>query len=187
MNKHSSRIGSRSLWIIPRIIPTTFLILTIALTASAQTEIVLHKFAGTPDGASPSGRLISDNAGNLYGTTINGGAAGKGTVFELSPPSGSGTGWSESVLYSFIGGSTDGSGPWGGLVFDASGNLYGTTEYGGSRDGTGFGTVFVLSPPSIAMALIVASPFFLSITRVNRRAFKISPTILHSAIDSGRG
>jgi uncharacterized repeat protein (TIGR03803 family) len=110
----------------------------------------LHKFAGTPDGASPSGRLISDSAGNLYGTTINGGVANKGTVFELSPPSGSGTSWSESVLYSFQGGSNDGYGPWGGLVFDASGNLYGTTEFGGSRDGAGFGTVFELSPPSVA-------------------------------------
>jgi uncharacterized repeat protein (TIGR03803 family) len=101
-------------------------------------EQVLYAFQGQIDGSSPSG-LIFDSSGNLYGTTPNGGNAGFGTVFELSP-NGSG-GWTETVLYSFQGGS-DGQGPSWGLIFDQVGNLYGTTGAGGSNGGT----VFELSP-----------------------------------------
>ena len=68
-------------------------------------------------------------AGNLYGTTSSGGASGLGTVYQLTPSNG---GWTESVLYSFAGGS-DGSQPWGGVIFDKAGNLYGTTYEGGGR------------------------------------------------------
>jgi uncharacterized repeat protein (TIGR03803 family) len=115
-------------------------------------ETVLHAFAGSPDGARPSagGTLSFDAVGNLYGTTTSGGVSGNGTVFELSP-SADGT-WNESVLYSFRGGH-DGVGPAGGVAIDASGNLYGTTEYGGILDaGTppknapGCGTVYKLAP-----------------------------------------
>ncbi len=103
------------------------------------TEQPIYTFAGTPDGATPDNGLIFDNAGNMYGTTTAGGASGNGTVFELSP---SGSGWTEKILYNFQGGN-DGSDPVGGLIFDASGNLYGDTASGGSAGG---GTVFELSP-----------------------------------------
>jgi uncharacterized repeat protein (TIGR03803 family) len=106
----------------------------------AWTYKQLYAFTVSPDGAGPVGNVILDAQGNLYGTTTGGGAAGSGTVFELSP-NGAG-GWNESVLYSFQGGS-DGSGPQGGLVFDAAGNLYSTTEFGGASDQ---GTVFQLTP-----------------------------------------
>lgn len=103
-------------------------------------ENILYQFVGTADGGNPQAGLIWDAAGNLYGTTMAGGANGLGVVFELSP-NGHG-GWSESVLYSFAGGS-DGASPMGKLVFDSLGNLYGTTNAGGAADA---GTVFELSP-----------------------------------------
>jgi uncharacterized repeat protein (TIGR03803 family) len=95
------------------------------------------------DGDFPAGNLVFDAAGNLYGTTREGGAFDSGTVFELSPNPG-GT-WTETVLYSFTGatGTTDGNDPAGGVIFDAAGNLYGMTEAGG---GSGNGVVFELSP-----------------------------------------
>jgi uncharacterized repeat protein (TIGR03803 family) len=106
----------------------------------------LHSFAGPPtDGALPEAGLIGDEAGNLYGTTAYGGKSGYGAVFKLSE------GGKESVLYSFIGGATDGEYPIAGLVRDSAGNLYGTTYSGGDltcSPGSGFGcgTVFKLSP-----------------------------------------
>jgi len=105
------------------------------------SETLLHSFNGGSDGASPSAPLIFDAEGNLYGTTAYGGSttycdgSGCGTVFKLSP---SGT---ETVLYSFTGGA-DGGIPIAGLIFDGQGNLYGTTEGGGSF---GYGTVFKLT------------------------------------------
>ena len=103
------------------------------------TERAIYAFSGTPDGATPLGGVVLDTAGNLYGTTTAGGASGNGAVYELSP---SGSGWTERVLYSFTGGN-DGSYPTAGLVVDASGNLYGSTNAGGTGGG---GTVFELSP-----------------------------------------
>ena len=108
-------------------------------SGSDWTEQVLHSFSGSPDGASPASGVIFDNLGNLYGTTTAGGASGNGAVYELSP---SGGGWTERVIYSFTGGN-DGSYPAGGLIFDQAGNLYGTTNAGGTGGG---GTVFKLSP-----------------------------------------
>ncbi len=105
------------------------------------TETVLYNFGSGADGQNPSSGLIFDSSGNLYGTTVNGGTFGGGTAFELSP-NGSG-GWTETVVYSFGNGSTDGKNPYSALVFDSSGNLYGTTNNGGA---SGFGTVFELSP-----------------------------------------
>ena len=105
------------------------------LTPSGM-ETVLYSFTGGADGAYPSGGLIFDSEGNLYGATQNGGAYGCGVIFELSP---SGT---ETVLYSFTGGD-DGAVPNGPLVFDSQGNLYGTTLYGGAKL---VGTVFKLAP-----------------------------------------
>ena len=111
---------------------------------------MLYSFHGSSDGGAPKGGLIIDSADNLYGTTVEGGencsGYGCGVVFELSPSS---AGWTETVLYAFTGAS-DGANPYGGLVFDSSSNLYGTTLgggdpncYGGDDNG-GCGTVFEL-------------------------------------------
>jgi uncharacterized repeat protein (TIGR03803 family) len=81
--------------------------------------------------------LVRDSLGNLYGTTSYGGAQGGGTVFKLDAAG------NERVLYSFKG-YPDGREPWGGLVRDPAGNLYGTTVYGGLYDQ---GTVFKITPP----------------------------------------
>ena len=115
------------------------------------TESVLHSFNNNgSDGYRPSGTLIFDAAGNLYGTTQYGGAGcspgGCGTAFELSP--GQGGGWTEQVLYSFAGGNGDGGLPEAALIFDTAGNLYGTTGEGGAvgPGGVAGGIVFELSP-----------------------------------------
>ena len=102
---------------------------------------MLHSFDYT-DGDGAFGGLVSDAAGNLYGMTSYGGVSFSGVVFKLAPNS-DGT-WSESVLHNFTGGA-DGGTPEAGLVFDATGNLYGTTGSGGSSN---FGVVFKLSPNS---------------------------------------
>ena len=103
-------------------------------------ETILYSFAGSADGGYPYyGDLIFDQAGNIYGTTSNGGSSNHGVVFRLTP---SGSGWAESVLWNFNGGS-DGGGPYAGVIFDNAGNLYGTTTYGGSNR---LGTVYELSP-----------------------------------------
>jgi uncharacterized repeat protein (TIGR03803 family) len=107
----------------------------------AQSERVLYNFhGGTDDGTNPSTALVADSAGNLFGTTTDGGSGsctgGCGTIFELKPTT-SGR-WIETVLYSFQSGN-DGAAPSAGLVFDQAGNLYGTTIGGGpSLDGTVF-------------------------------------------------
>ncbi len=108
-------------------------------SGSAWTEQPLYAFSGTPDGAQSFAGVIFDKAGNLYGTTAQGGTTGNGTVYELSP---AGNGWTEKVLYSFTGGS-DGGSLLAGLIFDQAGNLYGATDNGGSGGG---GTVFELTP-----------------------------------------
>jgi uncharacterized repeat protein (TIGR03803 family) len=111
---------------------------------TAWTETLLHTFnaSSTEDGINSNGTLIFDTAGNLYGTTVYGGAHGSGTVFELTPPTTGQTAWTETLLYSFAD-NPDGAFPLGSLVFDAAGNLYGTTEQGGAY---GFGTVFKIVP-----------------------------------------
>jgi uncharacterized repeat protein (TIGR03803 family) len=101
----------------------------------------LYTFKGQPDAGSPYGGLIPDAAGNLYGTTYYGGSAGLGAVYELSPGR---NGWTEQILYNFLGG-TDGSYPTTTLLFDAAHNLYGTTSTGG-RPSCDCGTIFKLKP-----------------------------------------
>jgi hypothetical protein len=112
--------------------------------------VTLHKFTGKADGGDPSGDLIFDPEGNLYGTTVNGGfgcnGTGCGTVFELSPPPKGSNTWTEKVLYAFDEGA-DGAGPAGGLARSASGVLYGLTEFGGNPNEFA-GTAFALTPPS---------------------------------------
>ena len=110
------------------------------------TETVLHSFAGGKDGSIPVASLIFDQAGNLYGTTFNGGSSNLGTVFKLTPNSDGS--WTENILYAFCSLSNcgDGAYPGSSLIFDQAGNLYGTTEGGGSTAcGTGCGTAFKLT------------------------------------------
>jgi uncharacterized repeat protein (TIGR03803 family) len=102
------------------------------------TQTVLWSFSGGNDGGKPAGGLIFDSAGNLYGATQVGGAYGYGSVFQLVP---AGSGWSLNTLYGFQNGN-DGANPAGGLIFDPSGNLYGTTSSNGPKGG---GTIFELA------------------------------------------
>lgn len=102
------------------------------------TESVVYSFTGGSDGGSPGYGVILDQAGNLYGVTQYGGAAGLGTVYELSP---SNNGWTEAVLHSFAS-QGDGDFPLGAPIFDQAGNLYGGTPAGGY----GGGVVYKLTP-----------------------------------------
>ena len=110
-------------------------------TSSGWAESVLYAFQAGTDGASPYAGLTFDTAGNLYGTASAGGRAASGIVFELTPGA---SGWSESAIHAFSGGS-DGKYPYGDLIFDSSGNLYGTAYQGGAP---GYGVVFQLQPNS---------------------------------------
>ena len=103
---------------------------------SAGKETVLHRFAGTPDGALPFAGLVQDATGNYYGTTSGGGAYGYGAVFKVTKSG------KVRLVYSFTGNSSDGTVPYGSLIHDRSGNLYGTTSAGGTH---GSGTVFKLN------------------------------------------
>ncbi|MBV9304009.1 MAG: hypothetical protein JOY62_11265 [Acidobacteriaceae bacterium] len=102
-------------------------------------ETVLYSFKGGSDGLEPAGTLVRDAAGNLYGTPYEGGCSGAGTVFKID------TAGHETILHTFAGG-RDGANPYGGLILDAEGNLYGTTTLGGIRracpSADGCGTVF---------------------------------------------
>ncbi|HEX4157855.1 MAG TPA: choice-of-anchor tandem repeat GloVer-containing protein [Rhizomicrobium sp.] len=104
-------------------------------------ETVVHAFQGGADGLEPLAGVIMDGSGNLFGTTDGGGGSGNcpagcGTVFEIAPDG------TETVLYAFQGG-TDGAFPRSSLILDGAGDLYGTTEAGGSN---GYGTVFEVTP-----------------------------------------
>jgi len=111
---------------------------TVFELSSTGTETVLYSFGSqSGDGANPYAGLIMARKGNLYGTTVNGGVDGEGTVFELSAAG------KETVLYSFTDGPSDGKDPYAGLVMDGKGNLYGATLNG---PGTNHGAVFELSP-----------------------------------------
>jgi uncharacterized repeat protein (TIGR03803 family) len=111
---------------------------TVFKTTSTGTTTTLYSFSGTvspADGATPFGGLVIDSSGNFYGTTSQGGAHTYGTVFKTTS---TGT---TTTLYSFSStvSPADGATPYGGLVLDSSGNLYGTTSQGGAHT---FGTVF---------------------------------------------
>ncbi len=113
-------------------------------------ETIIHNFAGgTTDGEFPAAGPTFDSAGNLFGTTGDGGSSGCGTVFEFSPASG---GWNYNIIHNFVCSPTDGYAPEASLMIDSSGNIYGTTYSGGSIDNSGCygycGTVFEVSPVS---------------------------------------
>jgi uncharacterized repeat protein (TIGR03803 family) len=110
---------------------------TVFKVSATDGETVLHSFKGGPgDGSFSIASLVRDGAGTLYGTTVDGGAFGFGTVFKLEENG------DESLLYSFGGHAKDGRYPSAGLLMDSAGNLYGTTQEGGAF---GFGTIFKLS------------------------------------------
>jgi uncharacterized repeat protein (TIGR03803 family) len=121
---------------------TVFRLAPPAKGKTTWTYSALNSFSGT-SGQLPVGNLIADAAGNLYGTTLTGGASGTGTAFELSPPAPGSKAWTETVLVSFNG--ATGKNPYGSLIMDAAGNLYGTTAQGGAKN---MGIVFKLSPPT---------------------------------------
>lgn len=109
------------------------------------TETVIHSFGNGTDAANPRCNLVLDSSGNIYGTAMNGGANGYGAAYEISPQAHGG--WKETLIYSFNPANNfgDGDRPEAGLIFDKSGNLYGTTVFGG---GEGGGIVYELSPAS---------------------------------------
>ena len=109
-----------------------------ATSSCPWTESVVYQPTGNNDADDP-GNLVFDEAGNLYGTSLSGGAYGQGAVFELTPSNG---GWTETILYNFTGGS-DGASP-GSLTLGGDGNLYGT---GGGGNAYPYGMVFQLVRP----------------------------------------
>jgi uncharacterized repeat protein (TIGR03803 family) len=138
---------------------------TVFKLSPTGTETILYNFTEGADGAYPQAGLVRDATGNLYGTTAGGGAESRactltsgtcGVVFELIRCDSAPNGYEYKVLYRFTGGA-DGGSPYGGLVRDTAGNLYGTTQGGGSlastcRQGT-CGVVFKLSPTDIETVL----------------------------------
>jgi uncharacterized repeat protein (TIGR03803 family) len=137
---------STTLFTFPRFICAILTIVTavamLASAAPASSTKLIYSFAGGNDGEYLDTDLVIDNAGNLYGSTVQGGDFSSGTVFQLSP---SGAGWTHTVLYSFTG-SSDGAEPYKGVTLDSHGNIYGTTVAGGggSCEG-GCGVVFKLT------------------------------------------
>ena len=110
---------------------------TVFKVTPGGTEAVLYSFAGGSDGEHPYAGVIQGSDGNFYGTTYQGGTSGYGTVFKVTP------GGTETVLYSFAGGSSDGANPEAGLTQGSDGNFYGNTYLGGADN---LGTVFELTP-----------------------------------------
>jgi uncharacterized repeat protein (TIGR03803 family) len=132
---------------------TVFKLTPPSRSAGTWTETVLHSFTRR-DGALPTGSLIFDKSGALYGTTRFGGAYNQGTVFKLQRRPLTPGAWTLSVLYNFSGNLTrnDGAQPQSDLIFDETGALFGTTQFGGGRISScnnpeGCGTAFKLTPP----------------------------------------
>jgi uncharacterized repeat protein (TIGR03803 family) len=120
-------------------------------SGSSWTESY-YAFTGTSDGGSPYGTVALGADGNLYGTTMNGGAYDNGTVFKLTP---SGSGWIETTIHDFEP-SSDGYGAYAGVTIDASGNLYGALAYGGPNSA---GSVFELTPSNGAWTFTLLYTF----------------------------
>jgi uncharacterized repeat protein (TIGR03803 family) len=111
--------------LITGVLATVALFAMIVSAGATGSTKVIYSFAGDEDGEYPSTELVRDGAGNLYGTTVQGGEFGSGTVFQLAPDG------THTILYSFTSG-PDGAQPYGGVTLDAQGNLYGTAVTGGS-------------------------------------------------------
>ncbi len=123
---------------------TTIYKLTPPAGGGAWTKTVLYSFTGGFDGSYPTASPVLDSSGALYGTTSDGGTFNRaGTVYKLTPPAGGSGSWEVTTLYPFQD-EADGGYPQASLIFDGSGNLYGTTLTGTS----GAGVVFELTPPS---------------------------------------
>jgi uncharacterized repeat protein (TIGR03803 family) len=119
----------------------------ITFTGSSVAESVIYSFGFAPgDGQSPIGGLLIDSGGTIYGTTSvgGGGSTGSGTVFKIS------AGGTYSDLYVFGSNAGDGLSPYGNLVMDSAGNLYGTTYSGGANN---LGTVFQVTPAGVLTVL----------------------------------
>ncbi len=110
---------------------------TAIVPAQAQTFTVLYSFSGSDDGSGPSGSLVQDASGNLYGTTLSGGTYNYGVAFKLD------TSNNETVLFNFNPGNSRGANPAYGLIMDKEGNLYGPAEAGSPKGG---GLLWELSP-----------------------------------------
>jgi len=140
----SPRLRDAFFWFLSAVIT---LVLTDASFASDSNEWTIHHFETHAGGEGPVGNLVSDSAGNLYGVTRAWGAFGYGTVYELQRPVAPSEAWTHIILYSFVN-NGDGEGPSSGVIFDAAGNLYGTTSGGYSlSSGYTAPNVFELSPP----------------------------------------
>lgn len=131
---------------LPALLLCSALAATISAGSSAAaSEKVLYSFTGGADGASPSGGVIADAAGALYGVSQVGGSAQLGVVFKLTPPAAGQSKWSETTLHTFRGlDQSDGDEPQTQLLMDKSGALYGTTFFGGIANN---GTAYRLTPP----------------------------------------
>jgi uncharacterized repeat protein (TIGR03803 family) len=141
---NSGGIGNCSEFELPPGCGTVF---ELSPSSAGWNETILYEFVGRPDGENPAAPLLWDHSGNLYGTTVGGGGIySSGAVYKLAPAGGGG--WTESLIYSF-GTGNDGNWPQSPLIFDAVGNLYGTTIAGGAYGGTsnsGEGIVFEITP-----------------------------------------
>jgi uncharacterized repeat protein (TIGR03803 family) len=113
----------------------------LAKSSGGWTQSVIHTFTGGTDGSGPGSPVSIDSKGNLYGTTPTGGANGVGVVYQLKP--GAGGSWTLHVIHAFTGGNDGGGGSAGRFAIDATGNLYGVCTVGGAN---GFGTVYEISP-----------------------------------------
>jgi uncharacterized repeat protein (TIGR03803 family) len=112
-------------------------------SGSDYTESILYSFQGMPDGSRPTAGACGAPNGSLYGTTEEGGTQNHGTVYKLTP---SGGAYKETVLWNFGSVSGDGAFPYGGVLFDKKGVIYGATLEGGSGGSSGPGTFFTLTP-----------------------------------------
>jgi uncharacterized repeat protein (TIGR03803 family) len=124
--------------------------------AGVWSTSILYTFGITnmTDAINPVGALVFDASGNLYGASTSGGVNSEGLVFRLSPISGGGVPWTETLLHQFNDDGTDGVNPVGGVGFDAKGNLYGTTSSGGAYEGIfaqfGYGTIYEIAAAATA-------------------------------------
>ena len=135
-------VSSRFSDSMSKVLAISAAVVTLACSAWAAAPQIIYNFAGGNDGEYVDSDLVMDGAGNIYGTSVQGGQFGSGTVFQVTP---TGNGATHTVLYSFTGGA-DGGEPYKGVTVDSQGNLYGTavTGGGGSCEG-GCGVAYKLT------------------------------------------